>query len=106
MAVHVTILGWLYVIFSGLILSLALAATFLLPDSIAPAELLFFVLISLPGLLGGIGLLKRWPWIRNIMLILGAFNLLNFPFGTALGIYTLWVLWSAEVKQLFEPEQN
>lgn len=106
MALHVTILGWLYIVFSGLILSLAFAVYALVPGSIGSAELLFFALISLPGLLGGVGLLKRWPWIRNIMLILGALNLLNFPFGTALGLYTLWVLWSAEGKQLFEQEQH
>ena len=102
MTKHVTILGWLYIIFSGLILGLALAA--LARGAIGPVETLFFMLISLPGLLGGVGLLKRWPPIRNIMLILGAFNLLNFPFGTVLGIYTLWVLWSAEGKHLFEQE--
>jgi hypothetical protein len=52
----------------------------------------FLVLISLPGLIGGIGLLMRKAWARIVLLIVGALQLLNIPFGTALGIYTLWAL--------------
>ena len=38
------------------------------------------------------GLLQREPWARMFTLILAFVSLLNPPFGTALGIYTLWVL--------------
>jgi hypothetical protein len=38
------------------------------------------------------GLFERRPWARILALILGFLALLRFPFGTALGIYTLWVL--------------
>jgi hypothetical protein len=40
----------------------------------------------------GIGLLTRQPWARILALIIGCISLLNIPFGTALGIYTIWVL--------------
>jgi hypothetical protein len=40
----------------------------------------------------GWGLLDRRPWARICALILAFLALLRFPFGTALGIYTLWVL--------------
>jgi hypothetical protein len=38
------------------------------------------------------GLFEREPWARFLGLALGFLALLRFPFGTALGIYTLWVL--------------
>jgi hypothetical protein len=38
------------------------------------------------------GLLEREPWARVFGLVLGFLALLRVPFGTALGIYTLWVL--------------
>ena len=38
------------------------------------------------------GLFERQPWARILGLVLGILALLRVPFGTALGIYTLWVL--------------
>jgi hypothetical protein len=38
------------------------------------------------------GLFERQPWARALGLVLGILALLRFPLGTALGIYTLWVL--------------
>jgi hypothetical protein len=38
------------------------------------------------------GLFEREPWARMLGLVLGFLGLLRFPLGTALGIYTLWVL--------------
>ena len=45
------------------------------------------------GILTGWGLLDRQPWARMFAIVLGCFNLIDMPFGTALGIYTLWVLY-------------
>jgi zinc-ribbon domain len=47
---------------------------------------------ALAGFLTGYGLLQREPWARILALIFGFLSLFNVPFGTALGIYTLWVL--------------
>jgi hypothetical protein len=44
------------------------------------------------GFLGGWGLLRRESWGRIVALVLAFLGLLNFPLGTALGVYTLWVL--------------
>ena len=44
------------------------------------------------GLIAGWGLLQREPWARVVALIVSFFSLFNVPLGTALGIYTLWVL--------------
>jgi hypothetical protein len=38
------------------------------------------------------GLFERQPWARPLGLVLGILALVRFPLGTALGIYTLWVL--------------
>jgi hypothetical protein len=38
------------------------------------------------------GLYEKQPWARILGIVLGFLVLLRIPFGTALGIYTLWVL--------------
>lgn len=58
-------------------------------------------LISIPGVICGIGLLQRKPWARVLVLVLGCLNLISFPLGTALGVYTLWVLINPEVESVF-----
>jgi hypothetical protein len=57
--------------------------------------------LSLPGLITGWGLLNYKPWARILGIVLSALNLINFPIGTALGIYGLWVLVSKETEALF-----
>ena len=59
------------------------------------------VLVSAPGIIGGMGLLKRQSWARILVLVLGVINLINIPFGTALGIYTIWTLTNKETEELF-----
>ena len=44
------------------------------------------------GFIAGWGLLQREPWARVVTLVIGFISLFNIPLGTALGIYTLWVL--------------
>ena len=50
------------------------------------------VLVGVLHLVLAWGLFEREPWARFFGLALGFLALLHFPFGTALGIYTLWVL--------------
>jgi hypothetical protein len=59
-------------------------------------------LLSLLGIIGGIGLFTKSNWARILVLILSAIDLLNFPIGTAVGIYTIWVLVQTETVTLFE----
>ncbi len=44
------------------------------------------------GFIAGWGLLQRQDWARIVALVVGFVALLNVPIGTALGVYTLWVL--------------
>ncbi len=50
------------------------------------------VLSGVVGLIAGWGLLERRSWARVLLIVLAFLSLLHPPLGTALGIYTLWVL--------------
>lgn len=66
-----------------------------------------FVLVKAAvGFLGGYGLLQREPWARILTLVLGFLALIHPPFGTALGVYTLWVLLPAQSEQDYEQYQH
>jgi len=76
-----------------------------------PFNFLPFGLYSIGGLLAifGVayivlawGLFQRQPWARVLGLVLGILSLLRPPFGTALGIYTLWVLLPEHSGQEYE----
>jgi predicted nucleic acid-binding Zn ribbon protein len=57
------------------------------------------------GFATGWGLLQREPWARTVAVVLAFPSLFfNVPFGTALGIYTLWVLLPAESDVEYEKE--
>jgi zinc-ribbon domain len=57
---------------------------------------------SVAGFFAGWGLLNYRPWARMLTLILGVISLIHIPFGTALGIYTLWVLLPAESEREYQ----
>lgn len=52
--------------------------------------------VAVAGVIAGWGLLTHQSWARVLTLIVGIISLIHFPLGTALGIYTLWVLFPAE----------
>ena len=64
-----------------------------------------FILFSIPDIIGGIGLLKRKSWARILIIIVSCIDLLSIPFGTAVGIYSLWVLLHDDTVKYFQ-EQN
>ena len=59
------------------------------------------IILSGLGILGGFGLLRYRNWARILILVLSALDLLNFPLGTALAVYTIWVLVQEETARLF-----
>ncbi len=61
-----------------------------------------FLALGVPGLITGIGLLKRRPWSRTAALVLGLLSLTNFPVGTALGIYAIWFFGQPDTRRVFE----
>jgi hypothetical protein len=54
------------------------------------------------GFMAGWGLMHREPWARVLALVLGFVSLFNIPFGTILGVYTLWVLLPGQSQQEYD----
>ncbi len=65
----------------------------------------FIIIKGAAGFLSGWGLLQREPLARILVLILAFISLISPPFGTALGIYTLWVLLPAHAEEEYERYQ-
>jgi hypothetical protein len=59
------------------------------------------LLLSLPGIVTGIGLLRLRPWARIAAIVLSILGLMAIPFGTVIGVYGLWVLFSKDTERLF-----
>lgn len=115
---HISVLGWLYIFGNAFFLLLAAFGFFLLPtigaitrDADATTVLsilgtvfgLLMVILGFPGLLAGYGLLKHKPWSRLLAMIIAVLGLVNFPFGTVIGVYALFVLSQQAAIDYFEP---
>lgn len=57
---------------------------------------LLFIAAALPGLLSGVGLLKRASWAKIWTIVAGALSLVNIPIGTLFGAYAIYVMTRAE----------
>lgn len=68
---------------------------------IADVLAIVFIIISVPGILAGMGLYKRKEWARILTLILSVIEIFSFPFGTAIGIYSIWALIQPETVSAF-----
>ncbi len=55
-------------------------------------------ILSVPGIIGGWALLGGKEWARVLIIVLGLLELIHFPLGTALGVYTLWVMFTEEER--------
>jgi len=107
---HITALGLLWIIFSGFRLIPALGLLilghtrfpFMMMPMPAPLRMflapflgglgVIFSGFAIAGMIAGGGLLAHSPWARVLTIVLACISLIHFPLGTALGIYTLWVL--------------
>jgi hypothetical protein len=120
---HVRVLAILYLVFAGLSALMGLviflitgAVTSVVGTAADPADAqlaipfirlggtaaaLFCLLWAVPGVVVGIGLLKHQPWARILGIVISALSLMHVPFGTALGIYGLWVLFNRDTERLF-----
>ena len=112
---HIRLLGILWLAIAGLRLIPAFVlfvisnpATTPIPPDVPPfvlplLHILAFIFLAYAAVSAAIGwgLLKRQTWSRMLSLIFGVLALIDPPFGTALGIYTLWVLLPAESGEQF-----
>lgn len=60
------------------------------------------LVLAVAHLAAGIGILQRQSWARVLALIVAFLALIHIPFGTLLGIYTIWVLISADAGRAWE----
>jgi hypothetical protein len=126
---HVDLLGVFYLMWGALalvagtgILVLALGALAIVssadrvalgPDVAAGLTVGFFFIFAAAALAWGaahlwtgFSLRKHRAWARLVGLALAVLNLFFLPLGTALAVYTFWVLLSNETRRLFEPARS
>jgi hypothetical protein len=114
---HIPIVAWLNIVGSILLLLIAVFLLVLLPavgamsgdrEALGILSIVgvsvgtFMGLLALPGLLAGIGLLRRRNWGRILAIVVSFLNLLNIPIGTIIGGYSLWVLFQDSAAGYFE----
>ena len=114
---HVKVIGILWVVFGAFCLCLSFFALLFffgvaqIPnvEEVSPGILRiigiiassFLGLIALPQIIGGLGLVRHKEWARILILVLAFLSLVHVPFGTALGIYTMIILFNPETVRLF-----
>jgi predicted nucleic acid-binding Zn ribbon protein len=95
--------GFLYVISNTILTPEGLAHS---PEFLRPLLTVVVILLigkAALGFVGGWGLMAREPWARIVVLVLAFISLFtNIPFGTALGIYTMWVLLPGQSQQEYD----
>jgi len=122
MDTHIKVLGWLHLVVGGIacLSTLGLGLLFFgmgalggaaaLSEGDAESAIAAFgilgtigvmvagcaAIVSLPGMVAGWGLLTRAKWAPILAIVVSLFHVLNFPFGTALAVYTFWVCLSKE----------
>jgi len=69
---------------------------------IANVMIVVVTVLSLPGIIAGIGLFRKKEWARILTLIISVLDLVRFPIGTAIGVYSIWVLAQPETVELFK----
>lgn len=57
--------------------------------------------VSIPGLIAGLGMLARKSWARVVGIVVSVFTLINFPIGTFIGAYALFVLFQGAATAYF-----
>lgn len=82
------------------------------PAATNPPPLFFLVImvfgsmvataLTIPIIVAAYAFLKRRPSAKTAGLIGGVVAGMNFPFGTALGVYTFWFLLSNAGKEIYE----
>ena len=118
METNVKILGWLHIVLGiigaiiGAVVLFILLGTGLITGDREAMSILAIVgtlvamvmsIVSLPAIITGVGLINTRPWARVFALILALLNVLNFPLGTILAIYTFVSLLSRDSAELFTP---
>jgi hypothetical protein len=114
---HVPIVGWLLIVTNSLFLLLAAFLFALLvgigvaigdPETgrimniVGTSLAALLTVLGIPGIVAGAGVLARRSWGRVLAIVVAVLSLLNFPIGTIIGIYAIWVLLQEEAATYFK----
>jgi len=69
---------------------------------IGPVIVFFVLLLCVITIIGGVGLFFHKNWARIIILIMSAIDLFNIPVGTAVAVYSFWVLVQEDTAKIFQ----
>ncbi len=115
MNMHLNILGALFLTCSLFLIIAGFAVNYFVPmagelsgdsDAMRITSIIgnsigiFLFIFALPGFICSYGLLTKKSWSRIFGIILSCLSLFSIPFGTAIGIYGLWVLFKEETVSL------
>ncbi len=124
MNTHIAVVGILHILvgiyglFGPLVMLLAMAGIAIVPGFLVGGPMVglgtsaavtlfgliligFTAITNVLGILAGFGLLQWKSWARVVLIVIAALMLIRFPYGTALGIYTLWVLLNERCGRYF-----
>ncbi len=100
------LIGALFMLASGFVLKPQIAASDPAHAAVGSAFIFLLaalvLLFALLHLVVGYGLLQFKPWGRILAIVFSCFNLFSFPFGTALGGFTLYFLLKSGAAQEYQ----
>lgn len=118
---HVPVVGWLLIVGHAIFVLIGVFVFVLLTGigvasgereavavltTVGTAVGSLLVVLGIPGLVAGAGLLARKSWARVLAIVVGILGLVNVPIGTAIGVYTLFVLMQDAAAEYFAPSSN
>ena len=118
---HVPVLGWLLIVGHAIFLVMGMLVFLLMMGigvttgdretmgilgTVGTVVCLLFVVIGIPGLVAGFGLLAIKSWARILAIVVAILGLVNVPIGTLIGLYALWVLMQDAATGYFAPQAS
>ena len=110
---HVKIVGWLWIANSVVSILMLIIGLIIVNANVPGAGDALIIMIGgfcffIPGIIADFliayGMFNYKSWARILAIIFAIINLPLFPIGTAVGIYTLVIMFNDEVKSLFRGE--
>jgi len=123
METHIKVLGVLYIVCGvlGIVVGLGILLTVGIVFKVVEQEaglqvaearlaiagvfgflVILVLILSVPNIIAGVYLFKYRNWARILCIVLSILNLPLFPYGTALGVYGLIILFNEETVALFK----
>ncbi len=118
---HVPVVGWLlivghaifllvgvfvFVLLSGIGVATGDREAMTILTTVGTAVGLLLIVLGIPGLVAGAGLLARKSWARILAIVVAILGLANVPIGTLIGLYALWVLMQDAATEYFAPQAS